>query len=163
AHFVNVGSSMMYAQSGLALYDVRSPLRAQGVYTASKIEAQSLVDRMPDPTTSGIPCIIAGEGRGGLFASLVQALTRWRPPACPGRGAPRIRLVPGQGGAACIFRVGERRATGRFNAAWSAPLSILEWIAGMADELRLPRLRRLSIPLWAIEPAAAVSRYRLLA
>src|SRR5262249_45927819 len=122
AHFVNVGSSMMYAQSGLALYDVRSPLRAQGVYTASKIEAQSLVDRMPDPTTCVIPCIIAGEGRGGLFASLVQALTRWRLAVCPGRGEHKIHLVHVQDAAALIVKAVEQRATGRFNAASSAPL-----------------------------------------
>ncbi len=162
-HFINIGTSMMYEQSGRAIYDVRSPWRAQGVYTASKIEAQRHVDGMTNPTACVIPCIIAGEGRGGLFASLVQSMRRWHTAIVPGPGTHKIHLVHVRDAAALIVQVVARRATGRFNAASPQPLSIVEWIGEMADELGLSRVRRLTLPLGPIEIASAASRYRLLA
>jgi nucleoside-diphosphate-sugar epimerase len=163
AHFVNIGSSMMYAQDGRAIYSVHSPWRAQGVYTASKIAAQRHVDRMTNPTACVIPCIIAGEGRGGLFASLVQSMRRWHTAVCPGPGTHKIHLVHVRDAAALIVRVVAHRSTGRFNAASAQPLSIVEWIGEMTDELGLSRIRRVTLPLGPIEIASAVSRYRLLA
>jgi nucleoside-diphosphate-sugar epimerase len=162
AHFVNVGTSMMYEQSGRAIYDVGCPWRGQGVYTASKIDAQRLVEGMSNPTACVIPCIIAGEGRGGLFASLVHSMQRWGLAVCPGPGLHKIHLVHVRDAAALIAAVIAHRATGRFNAASSSPLSIVEWIAEIGDELRLPRVRRVSLPLSALEAASAVSAYRLL-
>jgi nucleoside-diphosphate-sugar epimerase len=163
AHFINIGSSMMYEQSGAAVYDISSPWRPQGVYTASKIAAQRDVERMSNPTACVIPCIIAGGGRGGLFASLVQSMRRWRTAICPGPGAHQIHLVHVRDAASLIARVAEGRATGRFNAASPGPLSIGEWIREMADEMGMPEIRRLMLPLRPLEIAAALSRYRLLA
>jgi nucleoside-diphosphate-sugar epimerase len=154
---------MMYAQDGRALYDVHSPWRAQGVYTASKIDAQRHVDRMTNPTACVIPCIIAGEGRGGLFASLVRSMRRWHTAVCPGPGTHKIHLVHVHDAAALIVQVVARRSTGRFNVASAQPLSIVEWIAEMAEELGLFRVHRLTLPLGPIEIASAASRYRLLA
>ena len=162
-HFVNIGTSMMYEQTGQPVYDVTSRWRAQGPYTASKIEAQRYVERMPNPTSCVIPCIIAGEGRGGLFASLVGLMRRWRVAISPGPGTHKIHLVHVRDAAALVCAVVERRATGRFNAASADPLSIVEWIEEMSSELGAGRVRRVTVPLPAIELVSAASRYRLLA
>jgi nucleoside-diphosphate-sugar epimerase len=163
AHFVNIGSSMMYAQDGRARYDVASPWRAQGPYTRSKIEAQRLVDAMPQPTACVLPCIIAGEGRGGLFASLAGAMRRWRTAVLPGPSQHKIHLVHVRDAASLVTTVVERRATGRFNAASPEPLSIGEWIDEMASAMGVSNLRRLRIPLGPLTTAVALSGYRLLA
>lgn len=163
AHFVNVGSSMMYEQTDAGRYDIRSPWRAQGVYTASKIEAQHLVERMPNPTACVIPCIIAGEGRGGLFASIVGTMRRWGLAMWPGPGRHKIHLVHVVDAASLIAAVIERRATGRFNAASAEPLSIVEWVDEMASAMHLARVRKVTVPLQPIAIASAISGYRLLA
>ncbi len=162
-HFVNVGTSMMYAQTGQAVYGVDSPWRPQGVYTASKIEAERAVESMPDPTACVIPCIIAGEGRGGLFASLVGGMRRWNLAAWPGRGRHKVHLVHVRDAASLIAAVLARRATGRFNAASPDPLSIVEWVDEIASALRLERVRRLPLPLAPLSAAATLSGYRLFA
>jgi nucleoside-diphosphate-sugar epimerase len=162
-HFVNVGSSMMYEQTGAGRYDESSPCRPQGVYTASKIEAQRLVDALPNPSACVIPCIIAGPGRGGLFASIVGMMRKWGVAMWPGPGRHRIHVVHVTDAAAVIRHVVEQRATGRFNAASADPLSIVEWVDEMAAALDLATIRRITLPLGPIASAAAISRYRLLA
>jgi hypothetical protein len=57
----------------------------------------------------------------------------------------------------------ERRATGLFNAASPQPLSIAEWVDEIASELQLPRIRRISVPLDAVEMLSAAVGHRLLA
>jgi nucleoside-diphosphate-sugar epimerase len=162
-HFVNVGSSMMYEQTHAGRYDVRSPWKPQGVYTASKIEAQREIDRLPGPTACVIPCIIAGTGRGGLFASLVRSMTQRGVAFWPGPGRHKIHLVHVEDAAALITTIVGRRATGRFNAASREPLSIVEWVREMTAALRLRRVRELTLPLAPIALASALSGYRLLA
>ena len=163
AHFVNIGTSMMYAQTGQEVYDVSCPWRAQGLYTASKIEAQSEVECMPNPTACVIPCIIAGDGRGGLFASLVGTMRRLRTAVWPGRGHHRIHLVHVRDTASLVVTVLERRATGRFNAASPHPLSVVQWIDEIEKALQLRRVRRIALPLAPVALASALSGYRLFA
>jgi nucleoside-diphosphate-sugar epimerase len=162
-HFINVGSSMMYEQTHAGRYGIDSPWKPQGVYTASKIEAQRAIDRLPGPTACVIPCIIAGSGRGGLFASLVRSMTRRGVAAWPGPGRHKIHLVHVQDAAALITAIVGRRATGRFNAASREPLSIVEWVREMSAALQLRRVRELTLPLAPIALASALSGYRLLA
>jgi nucleoside-diphosphate-sugar epimerase len=162
-HFVNVGTSMMYEQSGRDIYDVLSPTRGQGLYSASKIAAQSFVDRMPNPTSCIIPCIIAGDGRAGLFKSLVTSMVKFRAVIYPGNGKHKIHVVHVQDVASLICTVIEKRATGRFNAASTGPLSLSEWVGEIADELRLDGVRTITFPLRPIEMISAAIRYRVLA
>jgi nucleoside-diphosphate-sugar epimerase len=163
AHFVNIGTSMMYGQTGQEVYGIHCPWREQGLYTASKIEAQRSVERMPNPTACVIPCIIAGEGRGGLFASLVGTMRRWRVAVWPGRGRHRVHLVHVRDAASLIVAVLERRATGRFNAASPRPLTIVQWVDEISSVLQLDPVRRIALPLAPVALAAAASGYRLFA
>jgi nucleoside-diphosphate-sugar epimerase len=162
-HFVNVGTSMMYEQTGRALYGTDAPMRAQGLYTASKIEAQRLVEAMPNPTSCVVPCIIAGGGRGGLFQPLARIIARRRIAICPGRGDHKVHLVHVTDAAALIALIVTRRATGLFNAGSPDPLTLIDWMREMAAELRVPNLRIVRLPLTPISVAAWLSRYRLLA
>lgn len=163
AHFVNVGTSMMYEQTGRRSYDESCPWRGQGLYTASKIEAQRMVDAMPDPTACVIPCIIAGEGRGGLFASLTGSIHRWGVAIWPGPGAHKIHLVHVRDAASLLVTVVTQRAVGRFNAASLEPLGIADWVDEIETALHLSHVRRVRVPLIAVKSAAVLSGYRLLA
>jgi nucleoside-diphosphate-sugar epimerase len=162
-HFVNVGTSMMYEQTGRAIYDVASPMRGQGLYSASKVAVQREVERMPNPTACVIPCIIAGEGRAGLFGSLVRSMTQWRVAVVPGGGHHKTHLVHVRDTASLICLVVERRATGVFNAAAPDPLSIDEWITAIESALRIRSVRRIHPPLAAVTLASRLTGYRLLA
>lgn len=162
-HFVNVGTSMMYEQSGRDIYDIGSPMRGQGLYSASKVTAQRFVDAMPNPTACIIPCIIAGDGRGGLFKSLLDSMQRLRTVIYPGAGRHKVHVVHVQDAASLIATVIEKRATGRFNAASPEPLSIAEWVDEIASELKLDGIRSVHLPLWPIELVSTAIRYRVLA
>lgn len=59
--FLNVGTSMMYDQTGLAVYTPDSPMGGQGVYSRSKLAAYELVQGMDNrrprwcPASSAVP------------------------------------------------------------------------------------------------------------
>jgi nucleoside-diphosphate-sugar epimerase len=163
AHFVNVGTSMMYAQTGRDLYDVTSAMRGRGLYSASKVAVQREVERMTNPHTCVIPCIIAGSGRGGLFASLVRSMARWRVAIVPGGGRHKTHLVHVDDVASLICLVVEKRATGLFNAAAPQPLSIDEWITIIASELGLTSVRRVHPSLAGVTLISRATGYRVLA
>jgi nucleoside-diphosphate-sugar epimerase len=163
AHIVNVGTSMMYEQSGRALYDVTSPMRGQGDYTASKVAAHEVIRAMPNPTACVVPCIIAGTGRAGLFRQLTASMVRWRTVVYPGRGTHPVHLTHVEDVAALIRAVVGARATGILNAASPAPLSIADWVVEIASELKLPSIRTIRLPLQPIEAVSAALGYRILA
>jgi hypothetical protein len=48
-HFVNIGTSMMYAQNGSLLYRTNSPMEGQGVYSRSKLAAQDFRAKVGSP------------------------------------------------------------------------------------------------------------------
>jgi nucleoside-diphosphate-sugar epimerase len=162
-HFVNIGTSMMYEQSGQDVYDTSSRMRGQGPYSTSKIQAQALVDGMPDPTACIIPCIIAGDGRGGLFQSLVNSMLRFGVACYPGDGRHKIHTVHVSDAAALVTTVIQTRASGRFNAASAEPLSIADWVDEISSELGLDRIRTILLPLKPIELLSVAMGYRLLA
>ena len=162
-HFVNVGTSMMYEQSGRDIYDVASPMKGQGLYSASKIAAQAWVDRMPNLTSCVIPCIIAGDGRAGLFKSLVTSMVKLRTVVYPGHGKHKVHVVHVEDVASLICAVIEQRAAGLFNAASPEPLSIAQWVDEISLELGLERVRTITLPLSPIEMVSMAIRYRLLA
>ena len=162
-HYVQVGTSMMYRQSGLASYSTTSPMEGQGVYSRSKLAAQEYVRRLPNPTATIIPCIIGGRGREGLFRGFVNLMTRHGIVVFPGTGEHRVHMVHVEDVAALIALVIDRRAEGIFNAAAPEPLSIQGWIDEIQDELGLGPVRRIRLPLTPIQWLSAVSGYRLLA
>lgn len=162
-HYVQVGTSMMYRQSGLASYSITSPMQGQGVYSRSKLAAQEYVRRLPNPAATVIPCIIGGRGREGLFRGFVNLMMRYRLVVFPGTGEHRVHMVHVEDVAALIVIVVERSAEGMFNAAAPAPLSIQGWIDEIQDELGLGEVRRIRLPLAPIRGLSALSGYRLLA
>lgn len=162
-HFVFVGSSMMYEQSGAASYSPGSPMRAQGVYSASKIAAFKHVRRLPNLTSAVLPCIIAGPGRGGLFRPFARSIARMGVAVIPGKGKHPVHMVHVEDAASLAVRVIERRAAGIFNAASPGPLSIDRWVDVIAGELGVPRVRRIRLPLAPIRALSAMTGYRLLA
>jgi len=162
-HFVHVGTSMMYRQSGLDTYTTSSPMQGQGIYSRSKLAAQEHVRRLPNPTATIIPCIIGGRGREGLFRGFVNLMTRYGIVVFPGTGEHRIHMVHVEDVADLIALVIERRAEGLFNAAAPDPLSIQGWIDEIQDELGLRAVRRIRLPLAPIQWLSALTGYRLLA
>ncbi|HUL91692.1 MAG TPA: NAD(P)-dependent oxidoreductase [Burkholderiales bacterium] len=163
AHFVFVGSSMMYRVAGPEICTPRSPMRGQGVYSASKIAAWEKARALPNRTALMVPCIIAGPGRGGLFGPFARSIARFGAVVFPGEGTRPTHMVHVEDAAALLVRIVARGATGVFNAAGPEPLSIGQWADAIGEELGVRRVRRLRLPLSPIEWIAAASGYRLLA
>lgn len=162
-HIVNVGTSMMYAQTGLPSYTPASPMAGQGVYSRSKLVAHGLVQALPNPSATVIPCIIGGVGREGLFRSFVTMMRKRGRVAFPGPGHHRTHMVHVQDVAALLLRVVNTRSVGLFNAAAPGPLSLNEWVEVIKSELGLPRVPISHLPLAPIRWLSAATGYRLLA
>jgi len=163
AHFVFVGSSMMYQQNGAASYAPDSAMRAQGVYSASKLAAFEHVKRLPNRWAAVLPCIIAGPGRGGLFGPFARTIARFGAAVFPGQGSHPVHMVHVEDAASLIVRVVAERAAGIFNAAGPEPLSIEQWVDVIAAELGVSRARRVRLPLAPMAAVSAATGYRLLA
>jgi len=161
--FVNVGTSMMYAQDGSAIYRTSSPMSGQGVYSRSKLAAQVFVDALPNPKATVIPCIIGGIGREGLFRSFVTMMLRRGVAAFPGTGQHKTSMVHVKDVAALIGHVVDGNHEGLFNAAAPDPLSIEQWIDEMSAELALAGVRRIHLPLAPMHALSALTGYRVLA
>lgn len=162
-HFVNVGTSMMYAQDGSAVYRTSSAMGGQGVYSRSKLAAQAHVDALPNPKATVIPCIIGGIGREGLFRPFVKMIQTLGAVAFPGTGRHQTSMVHVKDVAALISCAVERNATGLLNAAAPAPLCIEQWIDEIAAELKAKHVRRIRLPLAPVHALSALTGYRILA
>jgi nucleoside-diphosphate-sugar epimerase len=162
-HFVQIGTSMMYRQSGQDEYTTTSPMAAQGVYSGSKLAAQTYVDELPNPTATVIPCIIGGRGREGLFRGFVRLMVSAGSVVFPGTGTHKIQMVHVEDVASLVEAIVAKGATGSFNAGGPEPLTIMQWIDHIEDELGLQPVRRICLPLEPIRIASALSGYRLLA
>jgi len=163
AHFTCVGTSMMYRVAGDAVCSPKTPMRGQGVYSASKIAAWDKARALPNPTALMVPCIIAGPGRGGLFGPFARSIARFGAVVFPGEGTRPTHMVHVEDAASLLVRIVARRATGLFNAASPDPLSIGQWADAIGDELGVRRVRRIDLPLAPVEWISAASGYRLLA
>jgi nucleoside-diphosphate-sugar epimerase len=163
AHFVYVGTSMMYRVAGPEICTPRTPMRGQGLYSASKIAAWDKARALPNRTALMVPCIIAGPGRGGLFGPFARSIARLGAVVFPGEGSRPTHMVHVEDAASLLVRIVVRGATGIFNAASPEPLSIGQWADAIGDELGVRRVRRLRLPLSPIEWISAASGYRLLA
>jgi nucleoside-diphosphate-sugar epimerase len=161
-HFVYVGTSMMYNVTGGICY-ARTSMRAQGVYSASKIAAWEQARILPNRTSLMVPSIIAGPGRGGLFRPFARSIARFGAVIFPGRGALPVHMVHVEDAAALLARIVARKAAGIFNAGGPEPLSIGQWADAIGEELGVRPVRRIRLPLAPVEWLSAASGYRLLA
>ena len=161
-HFIHVGTSMMYQQTGQDLYGVNSHMAGEGIYSKSKLEAQAYIDAIPCSATV-VPCSIGGEGREGLFRGFVTMMKRYGCVVFPGQGEHKIHMVHVSDVAGLILRIALLRASGFFNAAAPEPLSIRQWIEQIKDELRIKRVVPLSIPFLPVKCLSWLSCYRILA
>ena len=162
AHFIYVSTSMTYAQNGEPC-GARTPREAQGPYSASKLLAESYVTTHTAGSATVVPCIIAGDGRGGLFVPFVTSMRRLRLALIPGSGRNKVNLVHVEDVSTLIAAVVERRASGTFNAAGSDAVSLLDWVDEIERELQLPPVRRLTIPFRLVRNVSACLAYRPLA
>lgn len=161
AHFIQVGSSMMYRQTGQALYGIDSAMGGEGVYSRSKAAAQVFVEQMSGSATV-IPCIIGGEGREGLFRGFVR-MAKHGFVVFPGRGEHPIHMVHVADVASLILRIAEIRARGFYNAAAPEPLSIRQWVDEIGNILGISAVIKLPIPLLPVKWLSWLCGYRLLA
>lgn len=161
SHLIQVGTSMLYRQTGAEAYGIGSPMGGEGVYSRTKMAAQGFFDAIPGSATV-IPCIIGGKGREGLFKSFVR-MARHGIVVFPGRGMHRIHMIHVADVAQLILRIAETRSSGYFNAAAPDPLSIRQWIDEIGVALGLRRIVKLSVPLLPVKWLAWASGYRLLA
>jgi nucleoside-diphosphate-sugar epimerase len=162
-YFLQVGTSMMYDQTGLACYTTKSPLKGIGVYSKSKLASVRLAQDMKNAVGIVIPCIIGGRGREGLFRGFVNTMTRHGFALQPGGCNHPIHMVHVEDVALLICLMADRKATGFYNAAAPEPLSIDQWIGIIQDELKLGAIRRVRIPYFLLRFGAWATRYRILA
>lgn len=162
-HFVHVGTSMMYDQRRLPLYETTSPMRGQGIYSRSKLDAQQYINALSNPHATVIPCIIGGRGREGLFRAFVKLMVRFGLVVFPGSGDHRTHMVHVKDVASLIACIIEVRATGLFNAAAPEPLTINQWVDEIENTLRLGKTRRFRPPLAPIHFLSWLTGFRLLA
>ena len=143
AHSINVGTSMMYRQTGQIVYSTDSQMGGEGIYSISKVNAQAYVDNLAGSATV-IPCIIGGKGREGLFRGFVTMMKKYGVVLYPGDGLHKIHMIHVEDVASLILAIAERRASGYFNAAAPEPLSISEWVDQIQAVLKIPRVIKIS-------------------
>jgi nucleoside-diphosphate-sugar epimerase len=156
SHFVNIATSMIYQQAGQAICTVNSPMSDEGWYARSKVAAKALVEARPGVNSTVVPCIIAGEGRSGLFASLLKGMQRWGVVLLPGRGDHPVHLVHVEDCASLVAHVVETRSAGMFNAASRDALSIRDWIKDIEQEFGLKPVRVIRLPLAPVYALSAL-------
>jgi nucleoside-diphosphate-sugar epimerase len=162
AHFIFVSTSMIYADHE-GMCEAASPRGSQGTYSASKLAAEAYVTGACALSATVVPCIIAGEGRGGLFVPFVRSMRKLGVALVPGQGRNKVHLVHVEDVASLITLIAERRATGAYNAGGKEPVSIQEWIDEIEVALGLPPVRRLIIPLALVRRVSASLGYIPLA
>lgn len=161
-HMIHLGTSMMYKQTGQDIYNLKSAMDGEGVYSKSKLQAQAYIDQLPGSATV-IPCIIGGEGREGLFIGFVNMMKKIGFVIFPGQGRHKIHMVHVSDVAELILLIANQHNAGFYNAAAPEPLSIRQWIEEIKDELKINRVTPVSIPLLPVKLISQAFLYRLLA
>jgi len=162
-HFVNIGTSMMYLQCNAEKYSPASVMRGQGVYSATKLSAQRLVEASFRRWSTVVPCIIGGAGREGLFRRFVETIQRNRAATIPGAGTHLTHMVHVHDVATLVGIIVKQAPAGFYNAGAPEPLSIVEWIREISAHLGISAVRIRHLPLKPIHLLAAATGYRLLA
>lgn len=161
-HFIHIGTSMMYKQTGQELYSIDSAKSPSGVYSQSKLSAQMHIDKIKNLATV-IPCIIGGKGREGLFVNFILTMKRFGVVIIPGKGMHKIHMVHVEDVASLLLQIAKNQLTGIFNAGGEGVLSINEWIDVISNELNLKNIKRIYLPLFPIKILSQLLGYRLLA
>ena len=161
-HFIHIGTSMLYKQTGQALYRVSDTKTGEGVYSKSKALAQEILNNLPNLATV-IPCIIAGKGREGLFVPMVKSIKRFKCAIFPGRGEHKVHMVHVEDVATLVLSIIEKKATGYFNAAGPDPISISEWTNNVGEVMGYSAVFRIRIPLLPLAWISKLLGYRVLA
>jgi nucleoside-diphosphate-sugar epimerase len=162
-YFLQVGTSMMYDQTGLAIYGTASPMKGVGIYGKSKLFAVRLAQEMKNPVGVMIPCIIGGPGREGLFTGFITTMTRWNFAVLPGSCEYPTHMVHVEDAASLISLMVRHQASGFFNCAGPGPLNIRQWVEIIRDELHLGPPREIPLPYGFLRAVAYATRYRILA
>lgn len=153
---------MQYRQTGAESYGIEAQMKAQGVYSASKLEQQAILANFNCTKSIILPCIIGGKGREGLFVGFVNSIKKYGLAIIPGGGDHPINMVHVKDVSSLIKLVLDKKLAGRFNAGSLKPLSINEWVATIGRDGGR-RTRNIYIPIWAVKMMALLSLYRLLA
>ncbi len=163
-HFVHIGTSMMYRQTEFGVYSVESEYYEQGVYSASKIQCQQIVDSYSNTSTI-IPCIIGGKGRGGLFEGFVKSIQKYNTAIFPGNGSMPISVVHISDLTSLIQIVLETGSKGKFNAACNDAISISGWVDVISELINgvSARPRIYKIPLFIAKIISFITCRRVLA
>ena len=162
-HFIHIGTSMMYKQTGEESYGVNSQMGGEGVYSYSKMHAQIMLEKNVVNLATVIPCIIGGEGREGLFVGFVKMISKFGFVIFPGTGNHKINMIHVSDVGNLIRLIVDTKSTGRFNAAAPDSLSIREWIIEIGKELKINNIHEISLPLTPIHILSKLTAYRLLA
>jgi nucleoside-diphosphate-sugar epimerase len=161
--FLNVGTSMMYSVKGLSQISTESSMEGNGVYSSSKLRAWKILASMDNPIAMMVPSIIAGPGRGGLFTGFIRSMAKNGVAVIPGQGNLLTQMVHVHDAASLAILIAMTRTPGIFNAGGPKPETINSWVNFIASELRISRVRRVHVPMFAIGALARLSLYRLLA
>ena len=161
-HFIHIGTSMMYKQTGQDIYSINSEKSPSGVYSESKLAGQIYIDEIKNLATV-IPCIIGGEGREGLFVNFILTMKRFGLVFIPGKGTNKIHMVHVEDVASLLLQIANNNSIGFFNAGGEEVLSINEWIDVISSELNLKNIKRVYLPLMPLKILSQILGYRILA
>jgi len=162
-YFLQIGTSMMYDQTGLTEYAIDSPQKGVGVYSKSKLAAVRIAETIDAPLGIMVPCIIGGPGREGLFRNFVTTIAKFGFAIRPGTGKFQTHMVHVNDAADLVVLLVQQKATGLYNAAGPYPLSINQWIEAIKSELGVDKVRIIPIPYPLIAFGAWLTRYRFIA
>ena len=161
-HFIHIGTSMMYEQNFSERYFFNSKLKSSGIYSETKVSGQKIVGKFKKNTTI-VPCIIAGEGRGGLFKNFVLSMKYLRLSVLIGSGKNKISIVHVNDVASLILSVVKNSHYGIVNAAADDSMSITDWIEIISKELGIKKFIVIKAPLMIVKLLSKVTNYNLLA
>lgn len=161
-HVIHVGTSMVYKMTGQLHYTETAKLAGQGVYSESKLVAQSRLGASHVNQAVVVPCIIGGKGRGGLFNGLIRSISLFGLAVIPGPGIKKTSIVHKYDVASLIKTIADYNKTGVYNAAAEDALSFNDWARLVAGRLS-KKVKILNLPLLPIRIISQISNYNLLA
>jgi nucleoside-diphosphate-sugar epimerase len=162
-YFLQIGTSMMYNQTGQLIYDTSSEMSGEGLYSKSKFAVYGFIKSMNNPYSMIIPCIIGGPGREGLFVPFVKSIMKYKTAVIPGAGKYQIHVVHVEDVAQLACLLVDKRISGIFNAAAPEPLTINQWCDVIEDTLGTKRLFTFRLPIKPLALLSKLTGYRLLA
>ena len=161
-HFIHIGTSMMYEQNFSERYFPNSKLKASGIYSETKVYGQKIVNKFKKSTTI-VPCIIAGRGRGGLFKSFVLSIKFLRFSVLIGSGKYKISIVHVNDVASLVLSVIKNSYYGMINVAANDSMAIKDWINIISNEINIKKFIVIKVPLNIVKLLSKITNYNLLA